>query len=116
MVTDSEGYVQLIGFLSDNLALFEHTQAQQNPLTICDYVTEKLSDNVMLVCRQHEHLDSEHRFTVIREMDAVMNDLEQVLSGVWMSSPTQQQQQFIDEFVGLIKNMFDNQLIAIDPI
>ncbi|WP_026958108.1 MULTISPECIES: DUF3802 family protein [Aliagarivorans] len=116
MVTDSDGYVDLINFLADNLAIFEKTQPHQNPLTVCDYVSEKLSESVMLVCRQHEHLESDHRFIVIREIDAIVNDLEQVLSSVWMKSPTQQQQQFIDEFVGLIKNMFDNELIALDPI
>jgi hypothetical protein len=114
MVTNAEGYNDLILFLTEHLAIFGEQGPAVTELTIADYVTERVAESVMAVCQQHPQLDSDHRFSIIRESDSVVNDLEEVLSSVWHHQPTQEQCSFIDDFVGLIKNLFDSAIISID--
>ncbi|MCE2572457.1 DUF3802 family protein [Motilimonas eburnea] len=114
MVIDSEGYIQLIHFLTDNLSLFENKPCPSNEGSVAEYVSDLIAENVMKVCIQHEHLDSTHRFEVVRETDAIVHDLEEVLSAVWHQAPTSQQKEFLTEFVGLIKNLFDTELTKFD--
>jgi len=64
----------------------------------------------MAVCNQHQQLTEKHRFVIIREIDAIVGDLEEVLSSVWEVSPSHEQMEFMAEFVGLMKNLFDSEL------
>lgn len=114
MVIDQTGYIELIQYLTDNLSIFEQKSKQQQGDTLAELVSEQISENIMRVCLQHEHLDSHHRFEVVRETDAIVHDLEEVLSNVWESVPTEEQAEFINEFVGLLKNLFDSALCAYD--
>ena len=50
------------------------------------------------------------RLDIVRETDAIVYDLEEVLSKVLDTHPTPQQEAFINEFVGLVKNLFDERL------
>lgn len=45
---------------------------------------------------------------IMQEADAVVADLEEVLSAVWLRAPTPAQHAFLDEFIDLIKNLFDS--------
>lgn len=112
MITNSDGYIQLIHFLADNLAIFENhnQQAASTKDTIGDIFSEHIANNTMAVCNQHQQLTEKHRFIVIREIDAIVGDLEEVLSSVWDISPSHEQMAFIEEFVGLMKNLFDSEL------
>ncbi len=110
MIIDGEGYIELIHFLTDNLSVFEEKAAGSGELTISDQVTEHIAESVILVCSQHPKLTSNQRFEVVRETDAIVNDLEEVLSTAWHKYPSPQQAEFIEEFVGLIKNLFDSEI------
>ena len=112
MITNSDGYIQLIHFLTDNLAIFE-SHNQTTPASgdsIGDIFSELIANNTMTVCNQHANLTETHRFIIIREIDAIVGDLEEVLSGAWDCCPNAQQLEFIDDYVGLMKNLFDSQI------
>ncbi|QUM75297.1 DUF3802 family protein [Moritella sp. 24] len=112
MITNSDGYIQLIHFLANNLAIFEHHTQQKVSITdtIGDIFSEHIASNTMAVCNQHKQLTEKHRFVIIREIDAIVGDLEEVLSSVWDVSPSNQQMEFIEEFTGLMKNLFDSEI------
>lgn len=116
MVTNGEGYIQLIQYMTENLSVFEHPGQACMSDTIGEYTTDKVAESVMAVCQQHPQLSSEARFKVIRESDSVVNDLQEVLSSVWNSAPTKEQSEFLDEFISLIKNLFDSAIYSVDPI
>ena len=112
MITNSDGYIQLIHFLADNLAIFEnHSQQSASTTdTIGDIFSEHIASNTMVVCNQHQQLTEKHRFVIIREIDAIVGDLEEVLSSAWDVPPSNEQMEFIEEFVGLMKNLFDSEI------
>jgi len=47
---------------------------------------------------------------VIREVDAIVYDLEEILSGVVNNTVSNEQKAFIKEFALLIKNLFDTEI------
>ncbi|MGY3858809.1 DUF3802 family protein [Aeromonas intestinalis] len=108
MVVESEGYIALIEYLVESLALFESQQAGTGSQTIDDLVSGRVADNLMTICEQNPQLDAKVRFLIMQEADAVVADLEEVLSAVWLRAPTPAQQAFLDEFIDLIKNLFDS--------
>jgi len=112
MITNSDGYIQLIHFLADNLAIFENhsPQSASTTDTIGDIFSEHIANNTMAVCNQHQQLTEKHRFVIIREIDAIVGDLEEVLSSAWDVPPSNEQMAFIEEFVGLMKNLFDSEI------
>lgn len=116
MITNSDGYIQLIHFLADNLAIFEHHSQQDTSTadTIGDIFSEHIASNTMTVCNQHKQLTEKHRFVVIREIDAIVGDLEEVLSSAWHVPPSSEQLEFIEEFTGLMKNLFDSEISKFD--
>ena len=63
----------------------------------------------MAVFEQND-LEQETRLDIVREADAIMYDLEEVLSSVLNNHPTAEQEEFVLEFVGLVKNLFDQKL------
>lgn len=108
MVVDSEGYIHLIQYLTENLSVFENSQGKSIGQTIAEVVEVQLTESIMALCQQHTPMDADQRFAIVRETDAVLADLEEVLSGCWERQATQGQAEFIDEFIGLMKNLFDS--------
>ncbi|UUI62739.1 DUF3802 family protein [Aeromonas salmonicida] len=107
MVVESEGYIALIEYLVESLGLFEAQQQSGGEQTIEDLVSSRVASNLMAICEQNPQLDPKLRFMIMQEADAVVADLEEVLSAVWLRAPTPDQQAFLEEFIDLIKNLFD---------
>jgi hypothetical protein len=116
MVTDAEGYIHIIEYLTENLSFFENSvNTDNNANSIMAIIEEELSEQIINVCSQNVQLNFNQRNTIIREVDAIVYDLEEIFSGVINNPATDQQAVFIKEFAGLIKNLFDseiNQLLA----
>tara|TARA_B110000914_G_C15152412_1_gene304539 strand:+ start:150 stop:497 length:348 start_codon:yes stop_codon:yes gene_type:complete len=111
MVTDTEGYIHIIEYLTEHLSLFEHSAAQ-NSHTDCvmAVIEEELSEQIITVCSQNQSLTFNQRNTIVREVDSIVYDLEEILSGVTDHQVTPDQVTFIKEFSGLIKNLFDTEI------
>ena len=119
MVTDTEGYIHLIEYLTEHLSFFENTPvAEDSSDTVIAVIERELSEQIINVCSQNNRLNFNQRNAIIREVDAIVYDLEEVLSSVMNNPITQDQSRFFNEFAGLIKNLFDaeinNQLIDQD--
>ncbi|WP_323063101.1 DUF3802 family protein [Aeromonas jandaei] len=109
MVVESEGYISLIEYLVESLGLFEaQQQSAGGEQTIEDLVSSRVASNLMAICEQNPQLAPKVRFTIMQEADAVVADLEEVLSAVWLREPTPEQKAFLIEFIDLIKNLFDS--------
>lgn len=108
MVTNNEGYIHLIEYLTEHLALFENTPTQDdNTDTVMAVIEFELSEQIIAVCSQNKALTFNQRNAIIREVDAIVYDLEEVLSKVVNNPVTEKQRRFIREFSLLIKNLFD---------
>ncbi|PPA29585.1 DUF3802 domain-containing protein [Aeromonas jandaei] len=109
MVVESEGYISLIEYLVESLGLFEAQQQNAGgEQTIEDLVSSRVASNLMAICEQNPQLAPKVRFTIMQEADAVVADLEEVLSAVWLREPTPEQKALLIEFIDLIKNLFDS--------
>lgn len=115
MVTDKNGYIQLIEYLAENLSLFENVsiEADVNAPSIIEKIEEELSHQIITVCLQNVALSSNQRNLIIREIDSVLSDLEEVLSAVLNNPITPEQSEFIKEFSLLIKNLFDEEISSL---
>jgi len=113
MVTDTEGYVHIIEYLTAHLSLFENSQGA-TPTSECvmEIIEQELSEQIIMVCSQNEQLSFNQRNTIIREVDAIVYDLEEILSGVVNNPATDKQKTFLKEFALLIKNLFDTEIHA----
>jgi hypothetical protein len=111
MIVETDGYIELIQYLTGQLPVFteQGNSAKTADYTLRDLMEERLSESIMAVFEQNE-LDQEIRLDIVRETDAIVYDLEEVLSKVLDTHPTPQQEAFINEFVGLVKNLFDERL------
>lgn len=112
MVIDKQGYDDLIMYLTAHLAVFEqagHTEA--GAPKVMELIEDAIATNVMRICEQHPNLTTEQRSAIVREVDAIVYDLQEVLSRITDKPVTQEQREFIDEFVGLIKNLFDSAVV-----
>ena len=108
MVTDTEGYIHIIEYLTEHLSLFENSPiTSASSETVMAVIEQELSEQIMIVCNQNETLNFNQRNIIIREIDAIVYDLEEILSGVVNNQVTKEQQEFIKEFSLLIKNLFD---------
>lgn len=108
MIIDNEGYIHIIEYLTEHLCLFENSHAATSQTdSVMAVIEMELSEQVMSVCGQNEVLSFNQRNTIIRECDAILYDLQEILSGVVNNPVTQQQRIFITEFATLIKNLFD---------
>jgi hypothetical protein len=111
MVTDTEGYIHLIDYLTEHLSLFENSvAADKNAETVMSVIEIELSEQIISVCHQNEGLSFTQRNAIIREVDAIVYDLEEILSGALNNPITEPQNRFIKEFAILIKNLFDNEI------
>ena len=111
MVTDNEGYIHLIEYLTEHLSLFENKLTKDTGTnTIMAVIELELSEQIIAVCSQNKSLSFSQRNAIIREVDSIVYDLEEVLSGVVNNPVTEQQARFIKEFALLIKNLFDTEI------
>lgn len=110
MITSQDGYVHLIQYLTEKLEIFEHPGASAAGFSVGEVIETKLADAVMRICQQHDPMSSDTRFLLVRESDAIVYDLQEVLSSCWDSAASHEQVEFIDEYIGLIKNLFDTAL------
>ena len=114
MVTDKPGYEHLIQFLTEHLALFEQsgTQTSDNK-SLGVIIEEQIAEQIIQLCTQHTELEMNHRSMIIREVDGIMYDFQEILSSVLDKPATQPQQDLIYEIALLIKNLFDNAIAAL---
>jgi len=111
MVTDKNGYIQLIEYLTLHLCLFEDKSSSTNlSNSIIETIEEELSQQIMSVCLQNESLTANQRNMIIREVDSILNDLEEIVAAVLNNCSTEEQLAFIKEFSALLKNLFDEAL------
>ncbi len=108
MVIDKHGYDELIMYLTQNLSLFEKS-GKVNPgaPTVMSLIEDDIAEQIINFCQQHEELTVDDRSLIMREVDGIVYDLQEVLSGVLNQPVTVEQHEFIDEFAGLVKNLFD---------
>ncbi|KAF7769154.1 hypothetical protein PUND_a0235 [Pseudoalteromonas undina] len=109
MVLNRQGYDDLIMYLTQNLALFEKPgEIKPGAPTVIELIEDVIAENVIRICQQHPDLSTEQRSQIVREVDGIVYDLQEVLSSVTSHTVTVEQHAFIDEFAGLVKNLFDN--------
>ncbi|WP_407333050.1 DUF3802 family protein [Enterovibrio sp. 27052020O] len=107
MVVESDGYAALIEYFVENLATFLEPGDRVGSETIDDLVHELVVSQIMAVCDQNQDMPQTLRFAVMSEADKVVADLEEILSSVWNQKPTFAQINVIEEYIGLVKNLFD---------
>ena len=111
MVTDKDGYMHLVQYLTEHLGLFETSGINAATTeTVMELFEEQLSAQIIMVCGQNPQLSFSERNMVIREVDAIVYDLEEILASVANHQATAEQSIFITEFSGLIKNLFDQEV------
>ena len=111
MVLNRQGYDDLIMYLTQNLALFEKPgEIKPGAPTVIELIEDVIAENVIRICQQHPDLSTEQRSQIVREVDGIVYDLEEVLSSITSQPVTVEQHAFIDEFAGLVKNLFDSAL------
>jgi hypothetical protein len=109
MVTDQPGYEHLIQFLTEHLSLFtEEGTVLVNGKTIGVILEERIAEQIITLCTQHTQLEINHRSMIIREVDGIMYDFQEVLSSVLEKKATTEQADLINEIALLIKNLFDS--------
>jgi hypothetical protein len=108
MVVDKQGYDELVMYLTYNLALFEKPgEIKPGAPKVMELIEDVIAEHVIRICEQHTGLSTEQRSLIVREVDGIVYDLQEVLSSVVDQTVTQEQHQFIEEFAGLVKNLFD---------
>lgn len=110
MVTNTEGYVHIIEYLTEHLNLFEANASAKGGETVIEVIEQELSEQIISVCAQNDALTFNQRNTVIREVDAILYDLEEILSGVLNNQISTEQKAFIIEWASLVKNLFDGEI------
>lgn len=119
MIVETDGYIELIQYLTEHLGVLSNPSAQSSQLnaagqasyTLRELFEEQLAEQIMSVCQQQD-LDQATRIDIVREADAVLYDFEEVLASVLDNHPTPQQEAFVIEFIGLVKNLFDARVQA----
>jgi len=111
MVINTESYVQLIQYLTEHLGIFESSSAADSgEQTVIEVIEQQLSAQIIAVCSQNTNLTFNQRNIIVRDVDAIVSDLEEVFSGVVDKPATSEQILFINEFAGIIKNIFDSEI------
>lgn len=110
MIIETEGYLSLIEYLTENLTVFiaqHHGEIVGNE-TVEIVVMDLISSNIMSIFERNPDLPQEINFKLLSETDAVVADLEEVLAGCWHKQATNNQILFLEEYISLIKNLFDS--------
>jgi len=111
MVTDKPAYDQLIDYLTSSKSIFVDDASPTDGMpTVETLIEEEISEQIISLCSQHEELEANHRSIIVREVDGIVYDIQQVLIEFWQQPATEAQAQFINEFAGLVKNVFDSQI------
>ncbi|WOT06587.1 DUF3802 family protein [Shewanella youngdeokensis] len=111
MVTDTDGYIHLVQYLTEHLGIFENSQQQATAEdTVMELFEAQLAAQILLVCGQNPSLTFAQRNLIIREVDSIVYDLEEIFASVSTDKATPEQTMFITEFSGLIKNLFDQEI------
>jgi hypothetical protein len=111
MVTNTDGYVHIIEYLTAHLSLFENsTNTNTSTSSVLEIIEEEMGEQIINLCNQNEALTFNQRNTIVREIDAIVYDLQEILSGVVNNTVTEEQIVFIKEFSILIKNLFDSEI------
>jgi len=114
MVIDKPGYEHLIQFLTEHLTLFTAQGPIATPSkTIGVLLEEKIAEQIITLCTQHSELEMNHRSLIIREIDGIMYDLQEILASVLEKPATEHQLELITEIAMLVKNLFDNAIAAL---
>ncbi|AWB68380.1 DUF3802 domain-containing protein [Saccharobesus litoralis] len=108
MVTESQAYIELISYFTENLDMFNESNHPSLDKSLRDLIEEHIAEKMISFFAQHESLDQDTRMDVVREVDAIVTDLEEFLSRRLEQKATAQQEEFIVEYSGLIKNLFDS--------
>ena len=114
MVVETDGYLALIEHLSFNLDVFTNSNGDTGNESVEDIITDMISTNIMAIFKQNPELHSSVRFQLLKEADAVVADLGEVLAGVWAKKATNEQIVFLDEYIALVKNLFDTAVAKYD--
>ena len=114
MVVETDGYLALIEHLSFNLDVFTNSNGDTGNESVEDIITDMISANIMAIFEQNPELHSSVRFQLLKEADAVVADLGEVLAGVWAKKATNEQIVFLDEYIALVKNLFDSAVAKYD--
>ena len=107
MVVETDGYLALIEHLSFNLDIFSSDEGDTGTESVEDVVTDMISSNIMSIFEQNPELHSSVRFQLLK-VNAVVADLSEVLANVWEKQATNEQVGFLDEYISLLKNLFDS--------
>lgn len=114
MVVNTDGYLALIEHLALNLDVFASDVGDTGTETVEDVVTDMIASNIMAIFEQNPELHSSVRFKLLKEADSVAEDLGEVLAGVWHKKATNEQINFLDEYIALVKNLFDTAVAQYD--
>jgi hypothetical protein len=114
VVVDTDGYQALVEHLAMNLDVFTSQQGDTGKESIEDVATDMVASNIMSVFEQNPELHSSVRFQLLKEVDLVMADLEEVFANVWSQKATNEQVVFLDEYIALLKNLFDTAVAKYD--
>lgn len=111
MVTKSEGYLALIEYLTDNLSLFElDPKGCGNAPTIKLFIQYQMTEQLVQLFIQNKKLLPEEKMYIIGEFEMVTQDLLEVFGRNQEHHIDKNQQNFIVDFIGLLKNLFDSLL------
>lgn len=111
MVTDTEGYIHIIEYLTAHLSLFENSNnISHAKSSVLEVIEEEMSEQIITLCSQHDELTFNQRNTIVREIDAIVYDLQELLACTVNNKVTHEQVTFIKEFAILIKNLFDTEI------
>ena len=111
MIIEEEGYNALIEYLIENLPIFINKKADDDDIeSIENVITDLVATNIMSVFLQNPDLSANVRFQLTQDADNVLNDLHQVLEGVWTVVASNEQILFLEEYISLMKNLFDSAL------
>ena len=115
MVLDRPSYKDLIDYLKSNLDVFSQSESPSAGVskTVEDTIEQELGNQIIILCTQHDELETNHRSIIVREVDGIVYDIQQVLSDFWEQPVTDSQKSFIVEFVSLIKNVFDSEIATL---
>jgi len=114
VVVETDGYLALIEHLAFNLDIFSSDDGDVGSESVEDVVTDMVASNIMTIFEQNPELHSTVRFQLLKEVDAVVEDLGEVLAGVWSKPATNGQITFLDELIALLKNLFDSAVAKYD--
>jgi len=113
VVVETDGYLALIEHLALNMDVFTRG-GDTGKESLEDVVNDMVANNIMAVFDQNPELHSSVRFKLLQEADSVVEDLGEVLAGVWLKPATNDQIVFLDEYIALMKNLFDTAVAKYD--